>query len=63
MRGVRRLRVAAEVLRLTLNKRRAITVLFHAGFSFREVGRLFKLPSLTVENIVRDYLRANRRRK
>lgn len=50
-------------MRLTLNKRRAITVLFHAGFSFREVGRLFKLPSLTVENIVRDYIRATRRRK
>lgn len=50
-------------MRLTETKRRAIVALFLAGFSFREIGRLFKLPVLVVDNVVRDHAKATRRRK
>lgn len=50
-------------MRVTQTKRRAIVALFLMGFSFREVGRLFRLPTLTVENVVRDHNRATRRRR
>lgn len=50
-------------MKVTDTKRRAIATLFINGFSFREIGRLFKLPSLTVENIFRVSQRMNRRRR
>lgn len=50
-------------MRLTDTKRRAIVALFLHGFSFAEIGRLFKLPVLAVDNVVRDHARATRRRR
>lgn len=44
-------------------KRRAIVALFLHGFSFVEVGQALSLPSLLVENVFRDWCKAERRVK